>query len=51
MEKYAKELSPYAPFVLMTMEQGEAFREYDRNENKHDMPVSVITTCLDMRKA
>lgn len=37
MEKYGKELSPYAPFVLMTMEQGEAFREYDRNENKHDM--------------
>ena len=37
MEKYGKELSQYAPFVLMTMEQGEAFHEYDRNENKHDM--------------
>ena len=36
-EKYGAELSGYRPFVIMTSDQGEAFHEYDRNENKHDM--------------
>ena len=36
-DKYGAQLSGYRPYVIMTSEQGEAFREYDRNENKHDM--------------
>ena len=36
-ERYGDELKAYKPYVLMTVEQGEAFKEYDRNENKHDM--------------
>ena len=35
--KYGEELALYKPYVVMTCEQGEAFKEYDRNENKHDM--------------
>ncbi len=36
-EKYGEELSQYMPYVVMNSEQGEAFREYDRNEKKHEM--------------
>ena len=35
--KYGDELAPYMPYVVISIEQGNAFREYDRNENKHDM--------------
>jgi RNA polymerase sigma factor (sigma-70 family) len=35
--KYGDEIMAYRPYVLMSVEQGEAFHEYDRNENKHDM--------------
>lgn len=36
-KRYAEELQMYKPYVIMTVDQGEAFKEYDRNENKHDM--------------
>ena len=36
-EKYADELSEYTPYVVMTVEQGKAFHDYDLNEKKHDM--------------
>lgn len=32
--KYAAELAPYTPYVLLTEAEGEAFSEFNRNENK-----------------
>lgn len=32
--KYATELVPYAPYVLLTEAEGEAFSDFNRNENK-----------------
>ncbi|WP_081677447.1 sigma-70 family RNA polymerase sigma factor [Butyrivibrio sp. WCD3002] len=37
MRKYGEELTQYMPYVVMTSEQGEAFRDYKRNEAKHEM--------------
>ena len=35
--KYGAELAGYKPYILMTVEQGNAFHDYDLNEKKHDM--------------
>lgn len=37
MEKYGDELLKYSPVILLSVEQGEAFKEFHRNEHKHDM--------------
>ncbi len=34
-EKYGKELEMYNPLLLITTEQAEAFKDYNRNEEKH----------------
>ncbi|SDB03935.1 sigma-70 family RNA polymerase sigma factor [Butyrivibrio sp. INlla16] len=36
-ERYGDALMPYKPYVIMSVEQGQAFREYELNEKKHDM--------------
>ena len=33
-EKYPDEIRKYIPFVLLSVEQGEVIREYNRNEDK-----------------
>ncbi len=33
--KHGQELSKYSPVILLTVAQGEAFKNYHRNENKH----------------
>ncbi len=35
--KYGLELAGYKPYILMTVEQWNAFHDYDLNEKKHDM--------------
>lgn len=37
MMKYGNELEHYSPVILLTVEQGEAFRDFHRNEHKHEM--------------
>ena len=34
-QKYGEELEMYNPLLLITPEQAEAFKEYNRNEEKH----------------
>lgn len=38
-DRLGEKLEKYRPFVLLTIEQGEVIREYERNENKHHMRV------------
>ena len=35
MEKYAEVIGEYVPFVLLTLEQDEAIKEYERIEDKY----------------
>lgn len=35
MRKYGCELEYYSPVILLTVEQGEAFKEFHRNDVKH----------------
>lgn len=37
MRKYGDELEHYSPVILLSVEQGEIFKEYHRNEHKHEM--------------
>ena len=37
MRKYGDELEHYSPVILLTVEQGEAFREFHKNDKKHEM--------------
>ena len=36
-QKYGEELAMYKPLLLITKEQAEAFKEYHRNDKKHEM--------------
>lgn len=37
LERYADILESYSPYILLTIEQGHAIDEYQRNEAKHRM--------------
>ena len=37
MRKYGAELEHYSPVILLSVEQGEAFKEFHKNEHKHDV--------------
>ena len=37
MQKYGKELLKYSPVILLSVEQGRAFKEFHKNESKHLM--------------
>ena len=36
-QKYGEELAMYKPLLLITKEQSEVFKEYHRNDKKHEM--------------
>lgn len=36
-ERYEEELKKYWPYIVIPVEQGEAFRDFHRNEHKHEM--------------
>ncbi|MCR5769807.1 MAG: hypothetical protein K6G87_01085 [Butyrivibrio sp.] len=36
-KRYEEELKKYWPYIVITVEQGEAFRDFHRNEHKHEM--------------
>lgn len=36
-KQYGRELSGFCPYVVLTLEQGEALQEFHRNEQKHRM--------------
>ncbi len=48
-EKYPDVISRYTPFVLLSVEQGEAISDYDRNEDKYKkrMQLTLDTFCFD----
>lgn len=37
MDKYIEELRRYLPVIVLTVEQGNAFKTFNRNEKKHRM--------------
>ena len=36
-ERYEEELKKYWPYIVLPVEQGEAFKDFHRNDKKHEM--------------